>query len=71
MREIFVTAGAADLREVIIEMTGYDPVTEAAFDFREDLPCGRCEIHDATAVVSLDGETTERLCHICLREAVW
>lgn len=74
METTFVTAGAADLREVIIEMTGCDPVTEPAFEFSEQLPCDRCGSHDATAIVSVDwsGDVTmERLCHLCLRGAAW
>ena len=32
----------------------------------DTLPCDRCEVITGTAVVSIDGETCERLCSPCI-----
>ena len=62
-----LTAGGGELQELIVAMTGCDPLAEPAFQWSESLPCDECAVVDATAEVSLDGETFQRLCHECLR----
>lgn len=55
------------LRAMIEHMTGCDPRTDPAFAWSDgEQPCQRCGHHDPTAVVSLDGESFERLCAECL-----
>lgn len=63
-----MTAGGPSLRASILRDTGEDALTEPAFDWSNDLACDECGIHDSTAVVSFDGETWERLCHICYED---
>lgn len=66
-----ITASGHSLREVIEEDTGYDPITEPAYAWSNELPCDDCEVHDSTARVILadDGETATRLCYHCYAAA--
>lgn len=63
-----MTAGGPDLLAAIMRDTGEDALAEPAFAWSNDLPCNVCEVHDSTAVVSFDGETYERLCHLCYED---
>lgn len=62
-----MTASGPSLRELIVERTGYDPITEPAFAWSNTEACSDCGVHDSTAVLSFDdnGEVFERLCYHC------
>ena len=64
----FATAGAADLREKIITLTGVDPTAGPSFGWSEVLPCDQCRVVAATVeVLVVEAEAEQRLCHLCLR----
>lgn len=60
----------ADLQELVVALTGCDPLVEVALQWSESLPCEVCDVTTATATVSLGGEDEQRLCHGCLAEVV-
>lgn len=60
-----ITASGHNLREHLIEATGYDPVTEPSFAWSTVDACDTCGTHNSTAVTSADGDTFERLCFHC------
>ena len=67
---VITTEAGADLQELVVALTGCDPLVEVAFQWSESLPCEVCDAKAATATVSLGGEDEQRLCHGCLAEVV-
>lgn len=63
-----MTASGHRLRDLLIEWTGCDPVTDPVFAWRNAARCESCRVTDSTAVMSFDGETFERLCFHCAVE---
>lgn len=62
----WMPASAGDLRMHILDLTGYDLVTEPAFEWSIVMWCDGCHIADCTAIVNVTGDFPERLCAHCL-----
>ena len=68
-----MTASGPSLRELVIDLTGADPLAPehlAVFLWSNTDRCVRCGVFDSTALVNVDGDRDDRLCFHCLQDRV-
>ena len=63
-----MTASGPSLREFVLDLTGCDPAVESEFAWSDTERCDDCGVSDSTCVLSIDGESFERLCYHCAVE---
>lgn len=64
-----MTTTTHSLRDLLEVLTGCDATTEPDFAWSDGMPCDTCGATTSTALVSLDGNTKQRLCFECLAVA--